>query len=227
MTSTLELQRRLIALGYSVGNAGADGIFGRDTIAAITKFQIDARLDIKFPGTVGPKTLSALGLGTGEVLPPWVLEAKRKMGLHEVRDNAELKKYLKSDGHTLGDPAKLPWCGDFIETVIAVTLPNEPVITNPYWARNWLKFGVEIAKDQPVMGAIGIVERDGGGHVFIVVGQDKTHLHALGGNQSNSISIVRIEKKRLLGLRHPSTYEIPSLVLPFTVFSGQISTNEA
>lgn len=226
MISTLELQRRLIARGYSVGKAGADGIFGRDTIAAITKFQIDERLDIKFPGTVGPRTLSALGLGTGEVLPPWVLEAKRKMGLHEVRDNAELKKYLKSDGHTLGDPSKLPWCGDFIETVIAVTLPKELVVANPYWARNWLKFGVEIAKDKPVMGAVGIAERDTGGHVFIVVGHDKTHFHALGGNQSNSVSIVRIEKKRVLGLRHPSTYPVPSLVLPFTVFNGQISTNE-
>jgi hypothetical protein len=31
MTSTLDIQRRLIALGYDVGPSGADGIPGRST----------------------------------------------------------------------------------------------------------------------------------------------------------------------------------------------------
>lgn len=44
MSTTLEIQRRLIALGYSVGKAGADGIRGRDTTAAISKFQQDHSL---------------------------------------------------------------------------------------------------------------------------------------------------------------------------------------
>lgn len=228
MDTTVQLvQRRLIALGYTVGKAGADGIIGRDTIAALTRFQTDKGLSLQYPGTIGPATLNALGIDTSPMLPPWVTLAKTKMGLNEVRDNKELSAFLKSDGRTLGDPAKLPWCGDFVETCIAVSLPREPMIANPYWALNWLKFGVEISKDKPVMGAIGAAERDGGGHVFFVVGHDKNYFHALGGNQSNSISIVKMDKGRVKGLRFPSTYPMPSDVLPFTTFSGQISVNEA
>lgn len=101
------------------------------------------------------------------------------------------------------------------------------MIENPYWARNWLKFGVSVSIDRPVMGAIGVVERDTGGHVFFVIGHDKTYWHALGGNQSDSVSIVKILKSRTLGLRFPKTFAIPAKPLPLTAFSGTISTNEA
>lgn len=226
-TTVQSVQRRLIALGYSVGNAGADGIFGRATITALAKFQTDKGLDLQYPGTLGQKTIAALGLDKSPALPPWICLAKTKMGLNEVRDNKPLSAFLKSDGATLGDPAKLPWCGDFVETCIAVSLPREPMIANPYWALNWLKFGVEVPKDKPIMGAIGAAERDGGGHVFFVVGQDRDYYHALGGNQSNAVSIVKMDKGRVRGLRFPSTYPMPSDVLPYTTFNGQISLNEA
>lgn len=36
-----ELQNLLISLGYNVGEAGADGKFGKDTIAAVKQFQAD------------------------------------------------------------------------------------------------------------------------------------------------------------------------------------------
>jgi len=224
------VQKKLITLGYGVGSAGADGIIGRSTISAIAKFQADQKLDIKYPGTIGAKTLAALGLNetvSHDDIPPWIALAKRKMGLHEVMDNKELKAFLKSDGHALGDPAKLPWCGDFVETCIAVTLPKEPIVTNPYWALNWLKFGVEVPLNKPVMGCIGAAERNGGGHVFFVVGHDRNYYHALGGNQSNTISIVKMEKSRVKGLRYPSTYPMPSKALVQSTFTGEISHNEA
>lgn len=230
MPTNKEIQQRLTALGYDTN--GIDGILGRNSIAAITRFQKDKGLPIKFPGTIGPKTLAALGftepIKQGAIIPPWVQEGMRKLGLHETLNNKELQAYLKSDGQTLGDPAKLPWCGDFIETTIALTLPREPMVVNPYWARNWLKFGVEIPKTRPVMGCIGVVERGPtSGHVFYVIGHDANYLHALGGNQSNSISIVKIEKKRLLGLRFPKTYPLPAEVLPYSTFKGKLSLNEA
>ena len=34
-----EMQEKLIALGYDLGKCGADGIFGRKTLAAVKKFQ--------------------------------------------------------------------------------------------------------------------------------------------------------------------------------------------
>ncbi len=228
MATTKEIQNALMKAGYNIGTSGADGIMGRDTINALTKFQLNSKLNIQYPGTVGPITLKALGLTEMiEVLPPWIVEGQRKLGLHETLNNAELKKYLKSDGQTLGDPAVLPWCGDFIETIISLTLPKEPMVTNPYWAANWLKFGVAVPKDRFYMGAIGVKSRTGGNHVFTLVGHDKTYVHAMGGNQSNSISIVKIAKSDITGMRFPSTYPYPKTEMRMTVFNGKINASEA
>ena len=47
------------------------------------------------------------------------------LGLHETRHNADLKAFLRSDGGTLGDPAELPWCGDYVHTCLRLGLPAE------------------------------------------------------------------------------------------------------
>ena len=228
MVTTKQIQQRLIALGYDVGKAGADGIMGRNTINAIAKFQKDKGLDIKYPGTIGPKTIAALQIGipaAGEnfVLPPWVSEAQRYIGLHEKRDAKILDKALRLDA------SEIAWCGAFVGMVIAATLPKEPLPANMLGSRNWLKFGKELT--EPKLGAIAVFWRgskDGWqGHVGIVVGHDKNYLHILGGNQSDSVSVVKIAKSRLLGYRFPSTYAVPEKALAYSVFNGTVSVNEA
>lgn len=144
---------------------------------------------------------------------PWIDEIKTVFGLHELRDKAKLAAWLKSDGKTLGDPAALPWCGDAAETAIKRALPGEPMPDplkqNSYWARNWAKFGIPCA---PAYGAIAVFERPGGGgHVGFLVAQDATHFHVLGGNQGDTVSIVRIAKSRLIATRWPLTFlDVPA-----------------
>jgi uncharacterized protein (TIGR02594 family) len=159
---------------------------------------------------------------------PWIVEGKTVWGLHETRDNARLRTWLRSDGKTLGDPAALPWCGDYVETAIKNSLPNEPFAgelgKNPYWARNWLQFGVST---NPVYGAVGVFERGSGGHVGFLVGEDNTDYYVLGGNQSDSVNIVRIVKARHLGCRWPSSFANPNRALPrMTASNIPRSTNE-
>jgi uncharacterized protein (TIGR02594 family) len=137
---------------------------------------------------------------------PWMTEAKSALGRHEARDRSWLMDWLKRDGRSLGDPSKNPWCGDFVETCIKVALPDEPLLgalgSNPYWARNWMLFGQTVT---PILGAVLVFERGSGGHVGFAVGQDDTHFHVLGGNQSDAVTIARIAKSRLLGARWPAT----------------------
>ena len=57
-----QLQEDLIALGYSCGNAGADGSFGDDTHAAVVAFQKVCGL--LQDGIVGTDTRKALGVAT-------------------------------------------------------------------------------------------------------------------------------------------------------------------
>jgi uncharacterized protein (TIGR02594 family) len=111
----------------------------------------------------------------------------------------------------------VPWCGLAVAAWVAITLPKESLPANPLGALNWRKFG--IALSTPSLGAILVFTRSGGGHVGLYVGEDLTHYHVLGGNQSNSISIARIEKARLVATRWPSTAGNP--------ISGKVHLNSS
>jgi hypothetical protein len=224
-----------------------DGVMGPATEAAISEFK--GRNGLLRRPVIGPLTLELL-FGKGlppswepdadPVYPPWLNELGRHMGLHEKRDNEELRAWLRSDGATLGDPAKLPWCGDAIQTAIRLTLPEEPfpgdLGRNPYWARNWALLGEE----SPLrLGVIAAMVRDGGGHVAAVVGYDPRlrRLRVRGGNQSNSINDTWIDEARVIGLRAPGRatgYRVPATwgrelpPVPIMDAEGQvISQNEA
>ena len=107
-------------LGHSPG--AIDGLWGLRTVRAM-------------------KALLAANGRAASVAPPgplpWITEAKSALGRHEARDRSWLMDWLKRDGRSLGDPAKNPWCGDFMETCIRMALPGEPLLgalgTNPYW----------------------------------------------------------------------------------------------
>lgn len=200
------LQERLLELGFDP--KGIDGIAGPNTAAAFEEF-LKAN-GFKFDVSFTPSALTATGPYDQTELP-WVQEAKRVMGRHESRDNSFLKKWLKSDGKTLGDPAQLPWCGDFVETCIRLALPAEPfkgrVAANPYLARNWLEFGQPC---EPALGSVGVFwrgKKEGvSGHVGFLMGEDDASFYVLGGNQSNSVSVTRLDRGRFLGARWPVTF---------------------
>lgn len=219
------VQERLKALGFDPGPI--DGDMGPRTESAIMAFKRAAGLKLR--PWVGPQTWKLLHeprLDLGEKELPWLVEAKKVMNLHEVYDNVALRRWLASDKHALGDPAKLPWCGDFVETAIRLALPGEPVPKNPYWALNWRGFGLPT---EPTYGAVGSIRRDGGGHAFFLVGQDRTRYFALGGNQSNKVSVVPIDKSRCPpeSFRWPATYDREPINLPSMTSSAASSTNEA
>lgn len=53
-----DLQLALMKLGYSVGSAGADGVYGKNTETAVRKFQTDA--DLTVDGIAGNQTQTAV-----------------------------------------------------------------------------------------------------------------------------------------------------------------------
>jgi uncharacterized protein (TIGR02594 family) len=234
-----QVQTELKRLGFYDGEV--DGDPGPLTTRAVKDFQKSRALIIQYPGTIGPKTLGALFDHTNTkeapepsvlVKTPWIDLALSKKGLHENINKTELVKFLKSDGRTLGDPTKLPWCGDLVETCIARALPNEPVPTNPYLARNWLKFGIPC---DPQFGAVVVFwrgKKNGtSGHVGFLVGMGlasgKKVYYVLGGNQSNRISIAPLVASRALGTRWPRSIKLPLKPHLPQAKGGTISINEA
>jgi uncharacterized protein (TIGR02594 family) len=234
--TTRQLQIALADRGFNPGPI--DGIMGPKTEAAVVAFKRSVGLLAR--PYVGPITAGKLfNLAALPTRPmaavPWVNELGKYMGWHEVRNNAELRKWLKSDGRTLGDPKRFPWCGDAIETAIKLTCRNEPwrgrVAANPYLARNWLTFGEPCERRYGAIVVAWRGRRNGtSGHVCVLIGYDpkRKRLRVRGGNQANRISDTWLSEHRVLGYRKPISYTKELPPVPIMNSRGAVvSTNEA
>ena len=163
-----------------------------------------------------------------EKAPRILVQAVKLIGTKEIVGKAhnpiildwarelELKAYTNDE---------IPWCGLFI--AYCAHKAGVEVVDAPLWALNWAKYGTAV--DQPMLGDVLTFKRDGGGHVGIYVGEDRTHYHIIGGNQGNEVNIMRIAKTRLHQARR-TAWKIaqPANVRVIKLESqGTISTNEA
>lgn len=234
-----DIQARLQTLGFYHGVV--DGVYGLTTEEAIVAFKRSKGLNPR--PYIGPITLELLFEGASgkhvkdpvRLDVPWVNELGRYLGLHEKRDWKKLSTWLRSDGHTLGDPRELPWCGDAIHTAIRLTLRHEKFLgrvgRNPYLARNWLDFGMKSDLKFGVIVVLWRGKRNGNsGHVCVAIGYDPANkrIRVRGGNQQNTISDTWVDEARVLGYRKPATYRKLLPPIPTMDSSGRIvSTNEA
>ncbi len=203
-----------------------DSVYGREVISALKRFQGGYELPVT--GMADAETIAKLrtlksnnpgsAVITYEKVPDpgepvWMREARRYVGLTEIpgpKSNPVILSWAKQLGGWVADFYRdddIPWCGLAMAQWISVTLPNEPLPSNPLAALNWKKFGVA---GRIAIGAILVFNRKGGGgHVGNYAGEDRTHYHVLGANQKNAVNITRIEKDRLVdgGIRWPKTGE--------------------
>jgi uncharacterized protein (TIGR02594 family) len=206
MTATIsDIQRALSGAGYDPGPS--DGFWGRRSIRACRAFQVAHGLEAD--GVCGTKTLAALlPVQAGTILLPWLEEAQRLRGTLERPGPASNPTILDWAG-PLGIPYRgddIPWCGLFVAHCIGAPLPDEPLPSNPLWARGWATWGRAVA---PGRGAVLVFWRGtkagANGHVGFYVAEDASAFHVLGGNQSDRVSVARVAKSRLLAARWPAT----------------------
>lgn len=167
-----------------------------------------------------------------EKSPKILVEAMKFLGLKEIegKQNSEtIMGWAKELGlSSVYTSDEVAWCGLFMAHVCH----NAGVETNltpreTLWALNWNKFGT--AQKEAMLGDILTFSRNSGGHVGIYVGEDEKCFHVLGGNQSNSVCVTRIEKTRISKIRRTSwKVSQPESVRKIMVSdSGEISHDEA
>ncbi|HWJ73408.1 MAG TPA: TIGR02594 family protein [Kaistia sp.] len=210
----IDIQVALAGLGFKPGPL--DGIWGRQTVAAVRAFQAKNGLDPD--GVIGPVTLAALmpnvarSLDLSDPTLVWFKEACRLKGVMEVagpKSNPVIDGWAKGLGITYGGD-DIPWCGLFVGHCISATLDREPTPTGLLSARSWERFGVPTS---PTPGAVMVFWRkskqSGLGHVGFYAGEDDGAYRILGGNQSNRVSLAWVDRARLVAARWPSTVSPP------------------
>lgn len=224
MTFTEWLQLRLNVHGAAIE---VDGAMGSETRNAIKGFQ--RRRKLNETGLADAATVTALREVPGrpdssivpavhQTMPPWLEEMTRRLGLHEERNNSTLMTWLRS-GRFLGNPAKLPWCGDAVETCFARTLPEELVPANPFFAQAWADFGRSCSVS---VGAVGVIRWSARtGHVGFIIDWSQDKIKLRGGNQSDSIRDAWFPRKKFIAFRWPLTYTFRE----FPRISGAAASN--
>lgn len=161
--------------------------------------------------------------------PKWLTVARAQIGVRETagaKSNPVIIGWAKKVGRALGityaDDA-VPWCGLFVGYCVSQADYIPPPVA--VRAKAWAEWGEAVS---PMLGAVLVFQREGGGHVGFFVGHDATTYHVLGGNQSDAVTITRIDKSRCIAIRWPKGAARDQVANPpHTKLVGGISINEA
>lgn len=142
---------------------------------------------------------------TVDGVPRWYREAHALIGLREAvgkQNNPEVVKLYAEAGHSGIKQDSVSWCAAFVCAMLERAGVSSP---KTLLARDFLKWGKEVSAPKP--GDIVVFWRgkpnSWQGHVGFYVRETKTYVYCLGGNQSDSVSIARYPKSRVLGYRRP------------------------
>lgn len=161
----------------------------------------------------------------------WFDEAQRLIGIREVvgpKHNPTILAWAKKLGSKLLGinvvDDETAWCGLFVAH--CMDYAGIAPATIAVRASSWATWGSNLHSDKLAPGAVLVFQRAGGGHVGFYAGEDATAYHVLGGNQSNAVTVTRIEKSRCIARRWP--VGVPVRGAPAWVnLRAAISENEA
>jgi len=159
--------------------------------------------------------------------PAWLAAARGYIGTKEIpgKDTTPtIQRWLRALRAWWNDD-ETPWCG----TAVAAWMLEAGIQQLPvhwYRAKGWIGWGIPL--QQPVVGCVVVFERDGGGHVGLVVGVDRAGRRmGLGGNQGNRVCVAPFDRSRVIGYQWPAGQDILMASLPVIASSAASSTQEA
>lgn len=154
--------------------------------------------------------------------------ARSYIGVKEIpgaKHNPTIMRWLTALRSWVKDD-ETPWCGTFVAECMRASGYTYPTLYMR--AMSWASWGDEVKL--PIRGCVVVFQRQGGGHVGFVEGQDaKGNLMVLGGNQSNMVRVSPFSVDRVVAYRVPKGFvpKMEDFKLPLMASDGKLSTNEA
>lgn len=167
-------------------------------------------------GTTPASSSSTATTAAPPAAPAWLAVARGLIGQREI-PGPEHNGWIAQGWARLGagwfNDDETPWCGFFVAHCLdaaGLPFPGRGAFAR---ALSWADYGVACAA-RP--GAIAVKKRPGGNHVFFIVGQtpDRRFYKALGGNQSNAVTIMDVAKSEVFAMRWPASVAQPPVALP-------------
>jgi uncharacterized protein (TIGR02594 family) len=139
--------------------------------------------------------------------PKWMKIARAELGVKEVAGpahNPAVLGYFRDAGFPEIDDDETAWCAGFANAMIERAGYNG---SKSLAARSFLTWGKEVTKPYPGCLVVfwRVSPRSWQGHIAFYVGETKTHVKVLGGNQANAVNITEYPKSQVLGYRKPGT----------------------
>lgn len=145
-------------------------------------------------------TQEVQGAGNNPIIMSWAKELGGKIQAQYKGDN-------------------IAWCGLFMSIVAYRSGKKLPIYEpfTPLLALSWLKFGEQVHR--AMIGDVLILKRNAGYHVCLYVGESTYYYYAIGGNQADTVSIDRFDKRKIyrkwdnVGIRRPIYRKEPATVI--------------
>lgn len=207
----------------------ADGMPGNQTADAVA-----ARLGISWDASkTQPLVVPFPKPATAGAEPPWLVNARRHIGLREIpgpKHHAQILKWWSAIRAPFIDD-ETPWCAAFVGGIFEAAGVRS---TRSAAARSYANDPDRFRKIKPAQGAVVVFWRgtpDGwSGHVAFLAGVSATgDLWVIGGNQGDAVTLAKFPPARVIGYYWPADSALDPAAFPVRRFnaSGDYSRNEA
>lgn len=137
-------------------------------------------------------------------VPPWLLVARREVGVKEVPgpgSHPRILQYFRATRYRAKDDA-IPWCSAFICFCLETTGVSS---TRSARAADFATWGepCDFVPGAVVVFSKADPDAGGSGHVAFCVGIEGDQVLALGGNQNNAVNVAKRPLSRVVACRWP------------------------